>query len=62
VGVENDVAARDLQVFVDESAEAVSANWPNCGVDRLGSGGVRWWVLLEISVGPVHVVMRGVLA
>jgi hypothetical protein len=62
VGVENPVASCGLQVLVDESAEAVASEVPNVGAGRCRSGSSCRWSLIEGSVRPVAVVVRGVLA
>jgi hypothetical protein len=37
VGAENPVTLCDLQVFVYEAAESISASWPNCSTGWPGS-------------------------
>jgi hypothetical protein len=61
VSAENSVTSCDLHVFMDESAEAVPAQWRNREIGRPGSAVVCWWALLERSVRPVRVVVVGVL-
>jgi hypothetical protein len=62
VGAENPVTSCDLQVFVDESVEAVASEVANVRVIGSRSGSSCRWLLIEGSVRPVAVVVRGVLA
>jgi len=57
VGAENAVTSCDLQVFVDQSAEAVASKVPNVGAGRCRSGSSGWWLLIEGSVRSVGVVV-----
>jgi hypothetical protein len=47
VGAENGVTSCDLQVFVDQSAEAVASKVANVGAGRCRSCSSGWWLLIE---------------
>ena len=62
VGAENPVASRHLQVFVDQSAEAIPPE--GSVLEAVGCGGEPSgrWVLMERPVRAVGVVVLAVLA
>jgi hypothetical protein len=61
-GCRNPVTSCDLQVFVDETAEAVASEVANVRAIGWRRGSSGMWLLIEGSVRPVAVVVRGVLA
>ena len=60
MGAENPVTSRDLQILVDEAAEPISAQWPDC---RAGAWGrvASGRALVECSVRAVTVVVVDVV-
>jgi hypothetical protein len=61
VGAENSVTSCDLHILVDEAAEPIPSQWPNCRAGAWGSAaGGR--LLMQRSVRAVSVEMVDVLA